>query len=154
LNPKWWVLLTVGWYLRFALSYRDVEELLGRGPTAEVKRGRSRHCGQPGEATVKTPDPLSSEPLRGPQPSFFKSSNRDRPREQRVQARLIQIVWSGALAVTATIFTTVLDRTGAGGRDFWLTVCLAAFLAFLAFLGQPVKYLSAAAVQQSDAAYR
>jgi hypothetical protein len=64
----------------------------------------------------------------------------------------MQIAWSGALAVTAAIFTTVLDRTGAGGRDFWLRVCLAAFLALLAFLGQLVEYLSAAAVQQSDAA--
>jgi hypothetical protein len=27
------ILLAVGWYLRFSLSYRDVEELLARRPT-------------------------------------------------------------------------------------------------------------------------
>jgi transposase-like protein len=53
------ILLAVGWYLRFSLSYRDVEELLAeRGLHADhVTVWRSRPALHPGTAAAFAPAP-------------------------------------------------------------------------------------------------
>ena len=53
------ILLAVGWYLRFSLSYRDVEELLAeRGLHADhVTVWRSRPALRPGNGAALTPAP-------------------------------------------------------------------------------------------------
>ncbi|HEY0792454.1 MAG TPA: hypothetical protein VGD78_15430 [Chthoniobacterales bacterium] len=69
--------------------------------------------------------------------------------ERAIMARLLQIAWSGTVSVTAAIFTTVIDWTVIGWRDFWLTVCVAAFVAFLTFVGRLIGDLDGREVHQS-----
>ncbi len=47
------ILLAVGWYLRFSLSYRDVEELLARaGPARRSRHGLEGAALRPGNGTT------------------------------------------------------------------------------------------------------
>jgi hypothetical protein len=43
-------------------------------------------------------------------------------------------VLSGTIFAVAAIFTTVIDWTVLGWRNFWLTVCVAAFIALVVFV--------------------
>jgi transposase, IS6 family len=57
------ILLAVGWYLRFSLAYREVEELLAeRGLWVDhVTVWRSRPALRPGVAAAFTPAPQTDE---------------------------------------------------------------------------------------------
>jgi ABC-type bacteriocin/lantibiotic exporter with double-glycine peptidase domain len=50
-------------------------------------------------------------------------------REKAVMSRLILAALSGTLFALAAILTTVIDWTVLGSRNFWLAVCVTAFIA-------------------------
>jgi hypothetical protein len=72
------ILMAVGWYLRFSLSYRDVEELLqGRGtcgPRHHLAMG-SALCPRTGPATPVTPKEDWPQRKRFPADEGFSHMN-------------------------------------------------------------------------------
>src|SRR6266478_2522475 len=50
-------------------------------------------------------------------------------REKAIMSRLILAALSGTIFALAAIFTTVIDWTILGWRNFWLAVCITAFIA-------------------------
>ena len=55
-------------------------------------------------------------------------------REKAVMTRLILSALSGTIFAVAAIFTTVIDWTVLGWRNFWLAVCITAFIALIVFI--------------------
>ena len=51
-------------------------------------------------------------------------------------SRLILAALSGTVFALAAILTTVIDWTVLGWRNFWLAVCITAFIALIAFFGR------------------
>jgi hypothetical protein len=55
-------------------------------------------------------------------------------REKALMTRLILSALSGTIFAVAAIFTTVIDWTVLGWRNFWLAICVAAFIALIVFI--------------------
>ena len=55
-------------------------------------------------------------------------------REKVIMSRLILASLSGTIFALAAILTTVIDWTVLGWRNFWLAVCVTAFIALIVFL--------------------
>jgi hypothetical protein len=55
-------------------------------------------------------------------------------REKAIMTRLILSALSGTIFAVAAIFTTVIDWTVLGWRNFWLAVCITAFIALIVFI--------------------
>jgi hypothetical protein len=53
--------------------------------------------------------------------------------------RLMLAALSGLIFAFAAILTTVIEWTVLGWRNFWLAVCIAAFLALFTFLWMTCK---------------
>jgi hypothetical protein len=55
-------------------------------------------------------------------------------REKAIMSRLVLAALSGTIFALAAIFTTVIDWTVLGWRNFWLAVCISAFIALIVFI--------------------
>jgi hypothetical protein len=55
-------------------------------------------------------------------------------REKAIMSRLILAALSGTIFALAAILTTVIDWTVLGWRNFWLAVCISAFIALIVFI--------------------
>ena len=55
-------------------------------------------------------------------------------REKAIMSRLILATLSGTIFAFAAILTTVIDWTVLGWRNFWLAVCISAFIALIVFI--------------------
>ena len=55
-------------------------------------------------------------------------------KEKVIMTMLILSALSGTIFALAAILTTVIDWTVLGWRNFWLAVCVTAFIAMIVFL--------------------
>jgi|SRR3979490_1311204 hypothetical protein len=67
-------------------------------------------------------------------PIVFETLSETVIREKAVMSRLILAALSGTLFALAAILTTVIDWTVLGWRNFWLAVCVTAFIALTVFI--------------------
>ena len=66
--------------------------------------------------------------------SDFEALSETATREKAIMSRLILAALSGTLFALAAILTTVIDWTILGWRNFWLAVCITAFIALIVFI--------------------
>jgi hypothetical protein len=57
-------------------------------------------------------------------------------REKVIMRLLILAAFSGSIFALTAILTTVIDWTVLGWRNFWLAVCVAAFIALIVFVSK------------------
>jgi hypothetical protein len=55
-------------------------------------------------------------------------------KEKAIMTMLILSALSGTIFALAAILTTVIDWTVLGWRNFWLAVCVTAFVALIVFI--------------------
>ncbi len=98
------------------LIFADIPRLIGQSLRKSLEASDLRRAQHPRAKVVASPGTAT--------------------REQAVMSRLLQIFWSGIISVIAAVLTTVIDWTVLEWRTFCLSVCIAAFLALLTFLGR------------------
>jgi hypothetical protein len=64
----------------------------------------------------------------------FEALSETATREKAIMSRLILAALSGTIFALAAILTTVIEWTVLGWRNFWLAVCVTAFIALIVFL--------------------
>ena len=64
----------------------------------------------------------------------FEALSETATREKAIMSRLILAALSGTIFAFAAILTTVIDWTVLGWRNFWLAVCVTAFIALIVFI--------------------
>jgi hypothetical protein len=64
----------------------------------------------------------------------FQARSETATREKAIMSRLILAALSGTIFAWAAILTTVIDWTVLGWRNFWLAVCVSAFIAMIVFI--------------------
>ena len=92
----------------------DLNREISTSPRADVKASKVTRAHSPRVGAVVLPDTVA--------------------REKAVMARLILAALSGLISALAAICTTVIYSTVLGWRNFWLAVCVAGFVALVAFL--------------------
>ena len=64
----------------------------------------------------------------------FQALSETAAREKAIMSRLILAALSGTIFAVAAILTTVIDWTVLGWRNFWLAICITAFIALIVFI--------------------
>jgi hypothetical protein len=95
-----------------------------------ISTDRARKISAPRDANVK------ASKVDGVQSPLvdFEGLSETATREKTIMSRLILAALSGTIFAVAAILTTVIDWTVLGWRNFWLAVCVTAFIALIVFI--------------------